>query len=719
MKIQTTAIDEIERYGVGTDRAFSIKFDAKMAKILADGLYSDKIKSVIRELSCNAYDSHVEAGKAHVPFEVHIPNNLEPWFEVKDFGVGLSDQQILDIYTCYGVSTKTNSNAVIGQLGLGSKSPFSLTDAFNVSARKDGIENHYSMYKDEYGMPSVAHLGSNPTTDPNGVTVKVPVRNDQRSDFVLKAGDIYKWFPVKPVITGASQRDVNYINSTSVTKAEFEGNEWAVCGAHSKSIALMGTVAYPLQAESINGITRTHRQILQAGVVLKFNIGDLEVAANREAIGYDERTCANILAKLDLLIDELGAMLKQKLTSATTEWEAQNLYEKVYGYSAKLGYVLRSIYATAGVEWNGIILSGAVHTKVNDLYAMDADAKKILGSIGCLRSGYSRAHYITDNQLGITCSDNTVIVFNDLERGGIARIYNHYRNKKVSADLNHKDLWIFSPSTSLTWDEMKAKLGNPQVIFTSSLPKTEVKRATAKVLHWTKHSYSRGLQSEWKTCSVDLENGGFYVDIVGWDVQMFGKTSHCDMIRSVLSDAKLAGIIDSNVEIYAMRKNFKATVQKNPKWKELFSYVKDQVEKNLVNNNVIQVIADHDELNTFVGNHWNSWDHDLNIQDQTSPMLEFDNLVRSINHSAKALNKTDRALRSLCYALEPNVKPAASCGVAKMARDISARYPMLSFLKRHTRYDNTYKDDIRKAADYINFVDATDAEFRREELKVA
>ena len=55
---------------------FGMKLNSKMYSILTDRLYKNKPGAVIRELSCNAYDSHVMAGKEDVPFEIHMPSWL-------------------------------------------------------------------------------------------------------------------------------------------------------------------------------------------------------------------------------------------------------------------------------------------------------------------------------------------------------------------------------------------------------------------------------------------------------------------------------------------------------------------------------------------------------------------------------------------------------------------------------------------------------------------
>ena len=90
MKLAVTVNDPILS-NVGATGEFRIRNSAKAFKILSDGLYSNKIRAIVRELSCNAVDSHVAADKENVPFEVHLPTMLEPWFSVKDFGIGLDN----------------------------------------------------------------------------------------------------------------------------------------------------------------------------------------------------------------------------------------------------------------------------------------------------------------------------------------------------------------------------------------------------------------------------------------------------------------------------------------------------------------------------------------------------------------------------------------------------------------------------------------------------
>ncbi len=68
--------DEVQSGGITQEGEFTIKSSAKAFAILSSGLYSNKYVAIIRELSCNAIDSHKEAG-IDVPFRIHLPNQSQ------------------------------------------------------------------------------------------------------------------------------------------------------------------------------------------------------------------------------------------------------------------------------------------------------------------------------------------------------------------------------------------------------------------------------------------------------------------------------------------------------------------------------------------------------------------------------------------------------------------------------------------------------------------
>ena len=82
---------------------FKLKADPKAFNILSDKIYTHKVRAVIREISTNAVDAHIEAGNTE-KFDVHLPTAIESWFSVRDYGTGLSHEDCMSIYTTYFLS---------------------------------------------------------------------------------------------------------------------------------------------------------------------------------------------------------------------------------------------------------------------------------------------------------------------------------------------------------------------------------------------------------------------------------------------------------------------------------------------------------------------------------------------------------------------------------------------------------------------------------------
>ena len=97
-----------------TNSEYKILANEKMFSILSSKLYTDKIMAPIRELLCNAYDAHIAAGIPDTTLEVHMPSAGKQEFRIRDFGTGLSAEDMLELYTTYGASTKNLSNDFIG-----------------------------------------------------------------------------------------------------------------------------------------------------------------------------------------------------------------------------------------------------------------------------------------------------------------------------------------------------------------------------------------------------------------------------------------------------------------------------------------------------------------------------------------------------------------------------------------------------------------------------
>ncbi len=118
----TQEVRQVEAIGVQQSMSFGID-ESNMAMIydiLRNKLYTNPVLTVVREYSSNARDSHTEAGCPERPIFIHLPTDTEPYFSVRDYGVGIAPDRMEGIFCKYGSSTKRDKNTQIGGFGLGS-----------------------------------------------------------------------------------------------------------------------------------------------------------------------------------------------------------------------------------------------------------------------------------------------------------------------------------------------------------------------------------------------------------------------------------------------------------------------------------------------------------------------------------------------------------------------------------------------------------------------
>ena len=194
----------------------SVKFGIKESgiahifNVLRNQLYSDKVLAVIREYSTNAVDAHIEVGKGDVPIKVTLPTALTPEFKVRDFGRGLTEQQIGEIYAMYGESTKRGTNEQIGQLGLGSKSAFAYGDNFVINSFVKGDKTTYNAFIDPSDVGQISKIHSEKTDENDGIEIVIPVKSDDYDEFYRKATELYKYFKVVPDVGGTNKEQVKF-----------------------------------------------------------------------------------------------------------------------------------------------------------------------------------------------------------------------------------------------------------------------------------------------------------------------------------------------------------------------------------------------------------------------------------------------------------------------------------------------------------------------------
>lgn len=163
-------------------RQFTIDDSSKAFRLLTDNLYGNKVHSVVREICANALDGHYKKGNDDQPFYVTAPTEYNPFFEVRDYGTGMTYDEMQNVYPVLMKSTKEDTNNENGVFGLGCKIPLTVCDMFLVTSYHPTGNTEAVCFLHE-GQP---YLGVRDVTTEqveSGVHIKIPVQTDMIEQF--------------------------------------------------------------------------------------------------------------------------------------------------------------------------------------------------------------------------------------------------------------------------------------------------------------------------------------------------------------------------------------------------------------------------------------------------------------------------------------------------------------------------------------------------------
>lgn len=297
-----------DSFGIAEEGQFTFNASAQAFHIVMSGIAKDKVRYPVREVCTNGWDA------ARGEVTVSLPTWIDPVFKVRDFGPGLSHQQIRDVYTSMFMSTKNGSNDEVGGMGLGCKSPFAYLTAggqagsFNVTSYQNGMASHYLMSLGTDGKPKWQLLANVDTTERNGLEVSWAVRASDIDRFQEAAHEILWSFEPRPKVL--NQR-TKWVENPRVTAS---GTDWRIYNSvdvpFDRPHIRMGCVYYPVDFSKID---RGYWPWSQQSILFETDIGSLSVTASREELSYDDRTIATMKAKVSLFEDEYLRTLQAEI----------------------------------------------------------------------------------------------------------------------------------------------------------------------------------------------------------------------------------------------------------------------------------------------------------------------------------------------------------------------------------------------------------------------
>lgn len=749
--IQNTTYNSLNSAGIKSAVSFGIKDTglAHIFNVLRNQLYTDKIGAVVREYAANAYDANVEAGKPNTGIVITMPSRLTKVFKIRDFGRGLSEQDIQDIYCFYGESTKRQSNAFIGQLGLGSKSAFAYGDNFVINSFTDGKVRSYNAFIDPSGIGQIALLSSQDTTEENGVEIVIPVKGEDANYFTDAVKRYLRFFKVRPTIIGMEQAQQDAIFAEPITK----GNGWAFYDNNQQNspMAVMGNIAYPIDRHSIKLVSAsdTDSQInylLHSSIVIDFGIGDLDVAASREGLQYTDRTIEAIKAKAQDIIKTLVSDIQKQVTqNANSEFAAKKLLSSMDDLVGGFHYVRQIV---KNITFKGKVIS-------NDYVSVNGSSKDNLLCFRVMRYRRNWNGNVQTTQLDeIQARHDSKLVFNDLGHYNAGARYARYLAGQNTNNSNRESIFLLTiqkrekvggsdsfkalkAAEFVTYAKQIAELKEANgfcdddfinassITLPANLPSESSKsKRTGALMFDPANANSWRSRNAWNTCNVDMKNSsGVYARVNNFSViygdneQSMSPSSLVEMLKPFKSvnAASIVGFTKTQLKSKMgagwvrledkLTEEFDSFVEKNQidiakilAYKSGYAKISGcslaMINSAIDQNMILSLIKDDSTRNTIA---------------------DLFKCVNSRNHSAdsKSASNEDIALMMLSkieqLGLASVCRNSKNAGSEKIAQDIAdrvkaleAKLPMLAYIEdKNMRWAFSAKF-VKVLTDYIN-----------------
>ena len=423
--------------------------DMRYVASLLRNNYSNTRLAVVREISANAIDANKEAGVTR-PIEIKLPSTMNPTFAVRDFGGGLSQEDVFGLYSKYGKSTKRESNNYIGAFGIGKFAPLSYGDNFTCVSYHGGLKTSYNVFVNDDDDTKIAKLHEEPSNEPTGLSIEVAVAEGDISEFTEVVKKFFRFFPEDEMPKFIGQED-DFIPEVK-TSLKSEKDNWFILenddsgyyGYDFSCHVIMGRVSYRLDRSAVNVSNfiqdETSKRIVgellqERNFYLRMPIGSVKLHHSREALEYNKATQKELCKALFNASQEILEIAKLKLADSADLWDAKRNYAVIIN---SLSHSMRRIFDNA-FEWNGVKIEDS-HFSVE--YG-ESDNLTITRSMRTedkdARNGYK---VVSNKQTKAFCQDHTLFVYQDLPSSH----GNNLRARTLfNEDENLKEIYFIFP----------------------------------------------------------------------------------------------------------------------------------------------------------------------------------------------------------------------------------------------------------------------------------
>lgn len=730
---------EVESAGELSSAHFGISTNdqAHIIGILRDRLYSDKIMAVIREYTANAWDAHKE-NNCQQPIKVVLPSKFNPILRIRDFGPGISEEDIYDVYCKYGSSTKRDSNKAVGMLGIGCKSGFAYSDVFTIVSHNNGMKKTYTAFIDDTNMGQMSKLGEVPT-DETGIEIQIPVSIDDIPYFKNKAVSLFQYMNPRP--------DVNV--TIPERKYSVTGTGWKIREIFEGGpVAIMGTIGYPIKTERLDAIPERLKSLLTSSVDFMFPIGAVDISASREDLEYTKKTSDAIRTALEICQEELQVNLIKRLDAAENVWEARKIFAAACGngqYKWVQSSRIQNITWTIAQPmrfWQGHDLS---KTHFEACYRDEELEVRLLTSHSDKSLGKSSNSYRTQ----ATYSAGAVVAMVDVKAGWVARaivlrdkmkqekkavgsiLLVTYRGKNIADSEAAYKRYLKSKGLDGITSYNLSDYALPAAAAAAISQAVDRSKKTSKKVFQMKaeeFSYSCSApSSNWEATTVDLENGsGIYMPIHKFKQFVDGKFTSNTELYTMLGNLKAINVDLKTLKVIGVKP---AEVSKvGDKWtlfgdwyaKKILDFVSSvkNAKELIETQSILREI--HREQRAPYNVRAKSFEGHLPAD---HPLVCFFsnifNKLEKLSTQTEAEKKAIVILEGAISNLPDDKKPRISYSVEATKKNLISKYPMLeadttlfrvpylrSWQKKNDKVGELPAAQVKRISDYIKLIDA-------------
>ena len=198
------------------------------------------------------------------------------------------------------------------------------------------------------------------------MSIQIPVKNDDIFNFNEATKKAFRFFDIKPTISGG---DIKWDAVTPI----YQSTDWMffdrnTANYNGNCFAIMGGVTYPVDTYQIKDVDdkgehRGYHQLMRNGLVMKFAMGELDFTPARDALKYTPETVKAITDKLQKITNELPTMINGLVSAKPTLLQA---IRAVIFFKEQFHFLNYNVTASrdglqkAQIKWNNVDLSEPV-----------------------------------------------------------------------------------------------------------------------------------------------------------------------------------------------------------------------------------------------------------------------------------------------------------------------------------------------------------------------